>query len=60
LLIYILLDRVGDKLMKNQIEKSRKSATPAFIRTDSKKGINRAKLARLAGKGSLQRTERGI
>jgi len=47
------------KLIKNQIKKCRKLATQAFIRADSKKSINRAKLARLTGKGSLQRIERG-
>ncbi len=46
------------KLIKNQIKKCRKLATQAFIRADSKKSINRAKLVKLTGKGSLQRIER--
>ncbi len=46
--------------MKNQIEKSCKLVGKTFVKADSMKGVSRAVLARLAGKGSLQRIERGI
>jgi len=60
LAIYIYLDFVPIKLMTARFKKSPKFKERTFIKADSRKGVNRAKLARLAGEGSLERIERGI